>query len=414
MSQWIFRAILLLAVSIVGVGVWRNTWIQESKQALSTNTPNTSTKDATDETEGNDAQETPSTASGIGSPLVSPDDFAQADDESNYKNPITRGLGAWLDSQGAILGDAGDDLSNNLETADNMLADAKRSNRNAIREANRTPRLPGRSPNVVLITVGGLNATLLKDVDSKVGEAPALEILATQSVRQQVEPANLAASRAMLLTGQANAAEVTEETPTLTNMMWQSGYQTAIIGDCSWWGISRDVDEWFGAREADDTDPFPEFVWSGGKRIRIVDNADRNDSISRNRLYLTEADSYFQRHQGGRPFFLAISLNVDEEHSPLADIDRLIRDLNKSLVARKLAGRTLYCVVGLPTNSAEPGLLIAQHGNQLPAGSEMSSEARFVDLTATVTKFAGATRVPKLSGRPLYTSWRSVGSSSKD
>ncbi len=65
------------------------------------------------------------------------------------------------------------DLGNSLMAADEILWEAKQRNFEAIRQANRQQRLPGRSPNLVLITVEGLGCSSASELEDLATAMPA-------------------------------------------------------------------------------------------------------------------------------------------------------------------------------------------------------------------------------------------------
>ncbi|QDU99219.1 alkaline phosphatase family protein [Lignipirellula cremea] len=420
MTKWIFRAVLLAAVALIGLGLFRNAWLLEGKQTIAQAAGiDAAPERPLERSPGLPSEADPADLTGEhsileGNGLPEMGDMAvphgvQPDDASDtgLKHSLTRSISQLIDTQQQLLPEgAGDDLRDSLTQADDLLWEAKQNNRRAIRNANRQVRVPGRSPNVLLITVGGLQTSDLAWFGGEAGRAPTLDLLAARSVRQTLTPlAPAAAQRALLTGGDTPALEA--DTVTLTNMLWASGYETGVVGDCSWWPLSHDVEEWLGARSAAETDPYPESIWSNGRQVKVVGNAGGKQDVSREQLYLAQADSYFSRHRGRRPFFLALSLQLDESRSNLTACDRLIGDVIDSLEKYKMGPRTLVLIVGMPdAGTADPAPLVAGYGAQLPSNATAPTSASYADLAPTLAAFIGSTRQPPMAGTSLYPLWR--------
>jgi len=180
---------------------------------------------------------------------------------------------------------------------------------------------------------------------------------------------------------------------TLPEMLWQSGYTTALCGDCSWAGV-RDShaggwDHWWGWEQAtpaptnstsagataDAPVPafslFPTSVLNDGTVVRIPANAQEASQVPFDQLLVEEIESYLKQPRQGRPMTLVVSLRLSwwksqaarhpsVEDKPWSDaekthatavmaVDSLVGHVTKLVEASSGPQRTAVMVVGSPT-----------------------------------------------------------------
>ncbi|MFM7074171.1 MAG: hypothetical protein ACKO38_20480, partial [Planctomycetota bacterium] len=107
-----------------------------------------------------------------------------------YRSRMLGALGALVDQQSEVFGESDSglrrELDGGLAAADDILADARLSNRQSIRDANRQVRLVDRSPALLIILVPGLTRDLLgcyHDSTDSVGQSPVIDRLARLGMR---------------------------------------------------------------------------------------------------------------------------------------------------------------------------------------------------------------------------------------
>jgi arylsulfatase A-like enzyme len=334
-----------------------------------------------------------------------------------YKTPLVDGLSQLVEQQNEMLGDAVDEVSDQLQDtlaeADALLAEAKAGNREAIRQANRQPRA-GRanSPNVVLLATQRVGESATDSADA----TPHLTALARAGItvpQVQLPPSGRAAAMAALLTGRQSGADTAMNLP---QMLWQAGYATAIVGDCSWAGIGEDdshgFDEWFGFRDAREADAkYPLNVWASGRQLGIAANKDGQQQIDFDRLVRAEVDSHLQRHRSGRPFALIVSLPPRDVESN----DSMVGVIDAALSAHNLAQRTLFAVLDMPAfdTARDAGeakaKLIARWPGRLPPNHVVETPASIVDVLPTIAEVVSAWKKPnRLDGSSRLSIWRSA------
>ncbi len=370
------------------------------------------------------------------------DGFSDADDvASGLKNPLTRSLGQMIEGNREFLEQAGaGDLGNSLMAADEILWEAKQRNFEAIRQANRQQRLPGRSPNLVLITVEGLGCSSASELEDLATAMPALYRISERGMTAQMPARGLAAEQFALVTGiRPTPGNLRVNEAPFSQSLWQSGYATAAIGDVSWWGsasAASDWDAWLGFQQADEVRAFPDFVWSNGRKIVLPANQDGKRGLAAHQLFVHEALQYLQRHRAGRPFALCVSLTADHNliaaanHGPeevrrrvRGEMDDAINQIEMQINRLNLAGNTLVMIVGLSERSAasnasaspagdagvvpQSNLLVVRGPGRLPAGVHLEQQVPQEDVLPTILDAVFSQRRPRqLQGVSRWSQWQ--------
>ena len=156
--------------------------------------------------------------------------------EDRLRSPLLEGLRQQIErTETAETSDALQPLTQQLETADAIMSDARQRNRSAIQQANRQVRMGAarQSPNFVLLTVDRMGVGDLGCYSQTRWNTPALDKLAASGLRftQFYAGVNPAASKSMLLS--ANIATSAGRATLMPKVLWNAGYKTALIGEWS-------------------------------------------------------------------------------------------------------------------------------------------------------------------------------------
>ncbi len=463
---WLLRGICLVALSVIATIV---TWqiLQSQQPSPEGNTPlafagrplegdpqatgpiTTAPVTAGDQLSGGAAH--PTQRPPIESVLPSPDalqpglgaggPYSGADDvHRELKNPLMRGLGQMIESNNELFEQAGaGDLGDGLLAADEILWNAKQQNAEAIRQANRQVRLPGQSPNVVLITVAGLGCSSASELDGRAETMPALHRIAQHGLTAPMPSFALPEEQHALATGLRRPGGNPEsDAARFSRSLWQSGYATAAIGDVSFWGVGdaqAEWEAWLGFRQSNEVCAFPEYVWSNGRRIGLARNGQTKPKQPAIQLFAQEALAYLQRHRRGRPFALCVSLTVDDLRANKAaaatptdiqrlawgEVDDVINLIEMQINHLGLAPNTLLMIVGLSdsprsslvnlggTSAQRGNLIVARGPGSFPRGVQSLSPVRQEDLLPTVLDAIFSQRRPQtIDGTSRWSEWRSA------
>ena len=335
-----------------------------------------------------------------------------------YKTPLVEGLGQMVQQQRELLGDAADDVSDRLgdtlAEADAMFAETKANNREAIRQANKQPRAGrGNSPNVVLVVTRRIVAGSADAADA----SPHLASLASTGITVEqvlLPPSGPATAMDALLTGRLRGANAGMNLP---QMLWQAGYTTALVGDCSVAALvdndAHGFDEWFGFRDADEArEVYPLNVWANGHQLGIAANQDGQQQIDFDRLVRAEVESYLRRHRNGRPFALLVNLPPRERDA----VDALVGVITRAISDHRLVQQTLLAVLHLPADSSARDAgqptsaeLVMRWPGHLPDNQVVDEPASIVDVLPTIAEVVSAWQRPtRLDGTSRLSSWRSA------
>lgn len=224
---------------------------------------------------------------------------------------------------------AQESLLDSLDAAQDELRRVKRDNRRALRNANRQQRVgsAARVPHLLLITISDIGYA---DLGCYGGHSatPKLDAFAAQGTRFTnfyAASASPRRSRLSLLTG-LNAGHapvrtssdtdvrftVGRSSPTVAEVLWQSGYATAFVG------VWRDSvspldygnDQWSGVLGRRTLDPFGEYAYIDGARARLTANAEGKRGLASAEFLIEEAVASLNRMlTGGRPGFLHFAVS---------------------------------------------------------------------------------------------------------
>ena len=103
--------------------------------------------------------------------------------EPAERSPLINAFGDLVDQNARGLGPMQTQLQADLDTANGLLLDAKRSNQAALRQANRHIRQPGRSPNLLLVILEGVSCDSLHCYHEPAGSTPGFDRLAAHGLR---------------------------------------------------------------------------------------------------------------------------------------------------------------------------------------------------------------------------------------
>jgi arylsulfatase A-like enzyme len=294
---------------------------------------------------------------------------------SRLRSPLLEGLRNTIRESQPIQESGGEStLLDQLEYADQILADAKAQNRYALKLIARQARIgrAARSPNILLLTVDRLALGDPGCCGQKTIQTPNIDKLARIGMRLtqfHSGAPELKPSRWSLLTGQMlhrlpqnlpSRFSIREEHVTLADALWNAGYQTAFFG---FWRngdtpLSHGFENWSGHLKAGDAmDDFPGSIHVDGARVRIVGNADGGKRVSGTKMLSSELKSWLLHQRGQRrQFFVhfAVSqfadleaedsasvMSADEYRSRVERADHSVGQVLKTLEETRMGRRTI-------------------------------------------------------------------------
>lgn len=240
--------------------------------------------------------------------------------EDRLRSPLLEGLRQQIEnSETAETREVTQPLTKQLAAADEIMSEARTRNRTAIQQANRQVRMGAarQSPNFVLITVDRMGVGDLGCYGQTRWETPALDKLAANGLRftQCYSGLNPTTSQSALLTADfASATSSGRATGLLPRVLWNAGYQTALIGE--WSGDSSPAQQGYEESSGWNTAPseFPDWALLNGNRITLESNSQGQRQDSSADFLISEVRS-FLREARGRPnqFFLHVSLRLFDD-----------------------------------------------------------------------------------------------------
>jgi arylsulfatase A len=257
------------------------------------------------------------------------------------KSDLVRGLTQVLNST-PLESEQKDSLRSQMDEADDLLYNAKQQNRAAMREAFRQNRIRGAtSPNIVMIVADDLALSDLSCSGPSEIHTPNLDRLARSGTRfTQAYAASPTSqdARWCLVAGRRpdqatthynNAAALQPGDITVAEVMWQAGYATAVFGH---WGVmggtgpaepaGNGYDQWLGTfGPADEPQPFPEFVFQSGNRLRLIKNVEGKKGQFAQEFFVSEATEFLVRSSPRRPVFLQLFFSVPGPRTVLPERD---------------------------------------------------------------------------------------------
>ncbi len=349
----------------------------------------------------------------------------RADDvEEEAENPLVRGIQQAL--RASPLAEEATGLEDDLEEADDLLSRAKQSNREALREANRQVRLRNHgSPNVLFIVAEGVSRDALGVYGAADNPTVHLDAFAQAGVRftNFTAPWEEDIYWRRLLTGQRT--DDVDELPrgrvsTLSALMWQGGYTTHLIGDCSAGGLFANVDprefefdDWAGLRDqAALDDSFPDVLEAaGGATLQVSANANGKEGISAGKLFTNVAKAQLARLLKGRPFFMIVAYPRHVAND-VKELDAAVGELMAELDKLKLSRHTVVIFTGTgDKNSATvpairhsaPAPMIVRRAGQQPPGVVSSHAWDVADVLPTLADAVSAIHRPRsIEGRSMW------------
>lgn len=350
-----------------------------------------------------------SSASSVSDPDASPPSertvAGEAALDQNERTPFMEALGGLVDQNERIFGPVQAQLQADLEQANTILLETKRTNHEALRQANRRIRLSGRSPNLLLVICAGVSCDSLHCYHESAAATPGFDRLAAHGARlTQFSPTETAATDwTSLFGGTASDRSRTgnRRSPSFAELLWQSGYATALIGDVS-------------------KPPAPPSElgfdhWS-------------DTSSSDQRLAIDEAISFTAKTARQRPVATIVVLHRNEPS--VTAIDETVSLLLTQLAERRLAASTVLVVAGVrpgdaarppldesgkpaPNSSAEPPSVpcFAVWPDQIPKGSVSTQPTTLADVACTLLSIAEIPQRPaQLKGVSQCELWRGASS----
>jgi arylsulfatase A-like enzyme len=305
---------------------------------------------------GPTARQTPETNGNTDSPPAAAEEPSVRSDQPDLheedaqgmeaRNPLISGLERML-GDSPVFRDT-EEWESQLREADLNLDQAKRENREALREMNRPLIVGPPPPNIVLIVADDLGFGDLGCYGQKYIQTPHVDRLASEGMRLDQFYAGGVTSDSSwwcLMTGcytkrYGQDREVyPDETRsrftldsrriTLGEMMWQSGYDTGFVGN---WYLTGPVepqlphlhgfDDWCATLFDDGSlTHYPESVQHFERRLGdIWKHPVRNNSDGRQEAYIDdymakEAITFLRQHRRDRPFLLVVGFRLP--HRPL-------------------------------------------------------------------------------------------------
>lgn len=249
-------------------------------------------------------------------------------------------------------------LVETLERAEEAFQEVRQSNREAIRGMNRQVRVgkTKSAPNIILVTIPQLRFDHLADMPRLSGVKSSGRTFTNFYAASD----DLQAAHWSLLSGHVAAKmpadKSLEKRHSLSEVMWQSGYETALYGG---WGLRQHpvelgFEHWTGfPAESGAIDRYPEFFFTQSTKARIVHQPDGQQHSSLD-LLGQECKAFLTRHaQSVRPFFLHLMLPYvkglkEQENVKLVDnsIGQLVDDLNTT----GLSGKVCLLIAGETSN----------------------------------------------------------------
>lgn len=342
-------------------------------------------------------------------------------------SPMISALGSVIEQGDALLGPLGDQLQDDLARADSALSETKRKNRDAIQQAGRRVRLPGRSPHILLVLVQGLTADTIHCYHEAAAPTPGFDALAARGVRLvHFEPAAKGGPSDWTCLVEGSTSPNAGRSQSFLTALWQAGYDTAFVGDASRFvGDPRGLrfDHWYGFKTAAEAaNRFPTAVWSDEKRLvlkpLLKPAAELNPTMpTSHQLLLTEAVERLGSPAQSRPVFALVTLRT-EGWSP-AERDSIPSLLTALLEQGRLSSSTVVLIAGIPGAdaagaSSQSWPFFATSSPHIDHGTIGSEPTNWSDVAATVSEIAEvSTRPTKLRGVSRLSEWRAATSDRK-
>jgi len=426
-STWVLRCVIAAALAIVAAAVVVPATIYRGKEIAGISTAGDKTPAASPATDpaAGPAVTTGPVITGLDGRLAP--GAATLDDDTGdvYRTPLAQGVGALLAAGETVVPEVGEQgIAGQLHRADELLYQSRLQNRNAIREANRQVRLRRNSPDLVLITVNGLDCSQLVSF-AGAGAEPAIDGIAATSLRQKISsPGNALSARQSLTTGRQPKQNLQTDA-SLPATLFDSGYDTAVIGDCSFWNVVAGGDlrvtRWTGFRTSKEAaQPYPEVVWSNGVAMKLVANAGGKRGYAVHQLFTSEAFAFLNEPRK-RPKAIVLSYPAGSTAQHRDEVLNAIAKISDALAKTARGRSTVLMIIGLPDSGgggklaeAEPPASFPLIVNwpsrfQVPADAGIQPMVHYEDILPTLVEALSAARRPRvLAGRSLMGDWKAA------
>ena len=264
---------------------------------------------------------------------------------------------------------------------------------------------------MLLVILQGVSSDNLHCYNEQVKPTPGFDQLAERGVRLtqfQLTAAESAADGTGLWENASSPGD--RRSWSLVAHLWQEGYSTALIGDCS--GLTSDprergFDHWYGFRtQADASAQFPTSVLSNGRRLEVVSNT-KQPTVSATEILLEEAAAHQAKMSRQRPVATIVSLRL--QGLTVSEQDDVASRLLSKLDQRRFGSSTAMIVVGVPESAERRRPFFAVWPGHLPAGSTWTEVTTFADATATLLEIAESPRrQSKPRGVSQLQNWRGL------
>ena len=342
-------------------------------------------------------------------------------------SPMIEALDTVIEQNDRALGAFGDQLQGDLARADQLLTESKRKNRDAIQQAGRRIRLPGRSPHLLLVLVQGLTADSLHCYNEQAAPTPGFDQLAERGVKLlHFEPprGTKGSDWSCLVDGSTSPSAARSQS--FVTALWQGGYDTAFIGDASrFTGDPRGLrfDHWYGFRTAADAVArVPTSVWSDDKQLDLRATSKPNSNpqqpaIASHLVLLEEAIQRLASPAQSRPVFTLVLLQTtgwtitERDAIPSLVAARLERSRLTSstvvMIAGASAGRSPGGLIA-DENSTDPTPFLITWPKHCDRGTAVERQTAWADIAATLSEIAEvSTRPMSLRGVSQLREWQS-------
>jgi hypothetical protein len=332
---------------------------------------------------------------------------AESSDRPRAESPLIDAIGSMVDQNDQQLGPIGEKIHQDLAAADVVLQRTKQKNRDAIRQAGRRVRLPGRSPHILLVVVPGLTADKLSCYTPTATPTPGFDRLAASGTRLlKFEPGRLGGTETWTCLLDGATSSQAPQGQSLVTALWSGGYDTCLVGDAAAVvgdPYSLNVEYWHGYRTA---------VRGAAPDFSVDDGTQRSQSTTWATVgpglqpLLEQAIGHMIDRRQARPLFTVVSLYPTTSRGEALDAvpDRLL-----SLLERyRLTSNTAVLVTGASQPGSPTPFLIHWPG-RIASGGVVSEPTAWADIAATICEIAEVSPRPlKLRGVSQLSQWQSA------
>lgn len=331
----------------------------------------------------------------------------QPSERPHVESPLIDAIGSMVAQNDQQLGPIGEKIHQDLAAADVVLQNTKQKNRDAIRQAGRRVRLPGRSPHILLVTVPGLTADKLSCYTPKATATPGFDRLASSGTRLlRFEPDHQKGPGdwTCLLDGATSPQAARGQS--LMTAMWAAGYDTVFVGDAA--AVvgdphSLNIEYWHGYRTA----------VRGAAEDFSIDDGSRGAPPKQwatvgpgLQPLLEQALGHMVDRRQARPLFTVVSLYPATTRGETWEA--LPTQLLTLLERTRLTANTAVLIVGASQPNSPTPFFIHWPG-RVASGGVVAEPTTWADIAATICEIAEASpRQLKLRGVPQLSQWQSA------